>query len=205
MQMVSAWVAASPDRRQRAFVSRCVWPCLDGRESTTSPTRARPARSGSMPPATVAGGVISASTVRNSTSPRPRTRNSDPGELSRGTSRFSESSRTALHAQRSENGCARQTATSSSGSARRAPLRRSPSYSAVTKRRPARTRRSRTTGVYPCHANAARPDRTYLIIRARPPAGSAPLSAASSRRSDFLTRTIEKAARRSSVKSRERE
>jgi hypothetical protein len=79
-----------------------------------------------MPPATVAGGVISASTVRNSTSPRPRTRNSDPGELSRGTSRFSESSRTALHAQRSENGCARQTATSSSGSARRAPLRRSP-------------------------------------------------------------------------------
>jgi hypothetical protein len=105
-----------------------------------------------MPPATVAGGVISASTIRNSTSPRPRTRNSDPGELSRGTSRFSESSRTALHAQRSENGCARQTATSSSGSARRAPLRRSPSYSAVTKRRPARTRTSRTTGVYPCHA-----------------------------------------------------
>lgn len=45
--------------------------------SSTSPTRARPTRFGSMPPATVAGGVISASTARNSTSPLPGTRNSD--------------------------------------------------------------------------------------------------------------------------------
>ena len=40
---------------------------------------------------TVAGGVISASTARNSTSPRPRTHNSDPSELSRVSSPFSES------------------------------------------------------------------------------------------------------------------